>query len=142
MVRKASKSAKVSIPNTLPIYVCSYYRSPDNNLNPILQLQISLNKLVEKSLNMPSILLMGDFNFPSIVWSDGYGLPNPNPTYGSELNSVFLETMNDASLEQYVTEPTRQNNILDLVLSNNNNLNVVPGISDHEFMMLFSFNSQ
>ena len=66
--------AKVSIPNTQPIYVCSYYRSPDNNLNPILQLQISLNKLVEKSLNIPSILLMGDFNFPSIVWSDGYGL--------------------------------------------------------------------
>ena len=127
--------AKVSIPNTQPIYVCSYYRSPDNNLNPILQLQISLNKLVEKSLNIPSILLMGDFNFPSIVWSDGYGLLNPNPTYGSELNNVFLETMNDASLEQYVTEPTRQNNILDLVLSNNNNihnLNVVPGISDHD----------
>ncbi|XP_065903849.1 uncharacterized protein [Dysidea avara] len=78
---------------------------------------------------------MGDFNFPSVVWSDGYGLLNPNPTYGSELNNVFLETMNDASLEQYVTEPTRQNNILDLVLSNNNNihnLNVVPGISDHD----------
>ena len=78
---------------------------------------------------------MGDFNFPSIVWSDGYGLLNPNPTNGSELNNVFLETMNDASLEQYVTEPTRQNNILDLVLSSNNNihnLNVVPGISDHD----------
>ena len=65
---------------------------------------------------------MGDFNFPSVVWSDGQGLLNPNPTYGCELNNVFLETINDGGLEQYVTKPTRQNDILDLVLPNNNNI--------------------
>jgi len=78
---------------------------------------------------------MGDFNFPSVVWSDGQGLLNPNPIYGCELNNLFLETINDVVVEQYVSEPTRQNNILDLVLSNNNNihnLNIVPGISDHD----------
>ena len=42
--------------------------------------------------------------------------------------------MNDVGLEQYVITPTCHNNILDLVLSNNNNihsLRVIPGISDH-----------
>ena len=43
--------------------------------------------------------------------------------------------MNDIGLEQFVNTPTRLNNILDLVLSNNNDvhsLNVTPGISDHD----------
>jgi len=58
-----------------------------------------------------------------------------NSTYGCELNNVFLDTINNVGLEQYVTEPTRHNNILDLVLCNNNNihnLNVVVGIYDHD----------
>jgi len=48
---------------------------------------------------------------------------------------------------QYVTTPTRPNNILDLVLSNNNNihnLNVIPGISDHDaiqFQLSISYQS-
>ena len=67
--------AKIMLPNTRPIYLCSFYRPPDSNLNPILQLQCSLNKLAEKSPHMPTFLLLGGFNFPSIVWSDGHGQP-------------------------------------------------------------------
>ena len=127
--------AKIMLPNIRPIYLCSFYRPPDSNLNPILQLQCSLNKLAERSPHMPTILLLGDFNFPSIVWSDGHGQPGPSPSYGNELNNLFLETINDAGLEQFVISPTRQSNILDLVLSNSNNihnLGIVPGISDHD----------
>ena len=80
---------------------------------------------------------MGDFNFPSIVWSDGHGLLNPNPTY---VNSVFLETMNGVSLE--VTEPTRQSNVLDIVPSNNNNIHNLKYFRESLIMMLFSFNFQ
>ena len=58
---------------------------------------------------------MGDFNFPSIQWSDGHGVLNHNPTYGSELNNLFLTTMNDIGLEQFVNTPTRLNNILDFI---------------------------
>ena len=52
------------------------------------------------------ILLMDDFNFSSVVWSDGQSSLNPNPTYDCELNNVFLETINDGGLEICVTEPT------------------------------------
>ena len=46
---------------------------------------------------------MGDFNFPCIVWSDGSGQLNPCPAYGTELNSLFLDVINDAGFEKLVT---------------------------------------
>jgi len=104
---------KVTIPNRRPIYVCSFYRPPDNNPNPILQLQLSLSKLVtQHSINFTHTV--GNFNFPIIQWSDGHGLLSTNPTYGSELNNLFLTTINNIGLEQFVNTPTRLNNILDL----------------------------
>ena len=47
--------------------------------------------------------------------------------------------INDTSLEQLVFQPTRQRNILDLVLSSHPdtifNIEVVPGMSDHEIVV-------
>ena len=43
--------------------------------------------------------------------------------------------MNNVGLEQNIITPTRHDNILDIVLSNNNNIHslcVIPGISDHD----------
>ena len=57
---------------------------------------------------------MEDFNFPGITWSGGYGRIS-TPTYGSSLNKVFLDVINDASLEQFVHLPTHQDSILDFV---------------------------
>ena len=52
---------------------------------------------------------MGDFNLPSIVWSDGSGQLNPGPTYGTELNGLFSDVINDIGLEQSVAQ--RRTNI-------------------------------
>ena len=54
------------------------------------------------------------------------------PTYGSELNNLFLDIVNDVGLEQFVTPPTRRESILDLVFSNISDLSIIPGMSDHE----------
>ena len=45
---------------------------------------------------------MKDFNFPGITWSGGYGRIS-TPTYGSSLNKVFLDVIDDASLEHLYT---------------------------------------
>ena len=82
---------------------------------------------------------MGDFNFPGITWNSGYGQIS-TPTYGSRLNSLFLEIINDVGFEQFVHQATRQNNILDPVFSthpNISNLNTVPGISDHDAIIFY-----
>ena len=34
-----------------------------------------------------------------------------NPVYGFELNYLFLDIIRDSSLEQFVTDPTRKDNI-------------------------------
>ena len=56
---------------------------------------------------------MGDFNFPGINWdnldSDSHG-------------EAFLKLSQDCFLYQHVTSPTRENNILDLVFSTDDNM--------------------
>ena len=78
----------------------------------------------------------------NISWSDGGGTLNPSPAYGCEAN---LDTTNDHGLEQLVTETTRGNNVLDLIICshphNIHDINIIPGISDHE-ALLFYLNSQ
>ena len=48
----------------------------------------------------------------------------------------FLDFLDDTGLDQIVTEPTRQQNTLDLFITNNETLvqrcKTIPGISDHE----------
>ena len=117
-----------------PGHICAFYHPPTSDLYPIEQLHLSLSNLLNQSKTLPNILLMGDFNFPGITWNSGYGQISTS-TYGSRLNSLFLEIINDVGLEQFVHQATRQNNILDLVFSthpNISNLNTVPGISDHD----------
>ena len=49
---------------------------------------------------------------------------------------MFMDIINDSCLSQIVTEPTREANILDLVLRNMSNkvlkLTVILGVSDHK----------
>jgi len=59
------------------------------------------------------------------------------PTYGSSLNNLFLDTLADAGLEQYVYQPTRQNDILDLVFLLIQD-SQISGISDHD-ATIFNF---
>ena len=55
---------------------------------------------------------MGDFNYSGIDWAE---------KTGNLESSDFLEVINDNFLCQHITEPTRGANILDLVLSNDEN---------------------
>ena len=60
----------------------------------------------------------------------------PNPTYGTDVNQLLLESINEFALDQLVAEPTYGRNILDLIFSSHpesiSNIQVIPGISDHD----------
>jgi endonuclease/exonuclease/phosphatase family metal-dependent hydrolase len=81
---------------------------------------------------------MGDFNLPSINWENGTN--KPSPQYGTCINQKILDIISDNNMEQIVTEPTRENNTLDLCFTNNpglvQNLEVEPGISDHNMVTI------
>ena len=105
-----------------------------------MQLRLYLNKITQRATDLPNIILTGDFNLPSIKWLDGSGQLDSHPIYGVELNNLFLDLINDIGFEQSVTTPTRNKNILDLVLSTSPNvidLDVTPGMSDHEAVVFY-----
>ena len=125
---------KLSLSNQPAIHIGSFYRPPNPDSYPIEQLSVSLTRL-NNSNTPPNIVLMGDFNFPSITWHNGYGNIATTPTYGNALNNMFLDVINDNSLEQFVHLPTRLENTLDLVFCTYPkivNISTVPGISDHD----------
>ncbi len=66
-------------------------------------------------------LITGDFNYPGIRWVDGSGFVNSD--IGVEYE--FTNLLSDAFLYQLVDAPTRGVNTLDLVLSNNVDLDTV-----------------
>ena len=127
--------AKLHFRGRQPIYICSFYRPPDNSLNALIQLRQSLDLLSNES-TVPFIILAGDFNLPDITWNDGHGLVNPSPAYGVDVNTYFLDTIDDHSLEQLVNFPTRNDHTLDLILTTLPEMladvATVPGMSDHE----------
>ena len=131
--------AKLQFPNNKSLYLCLFYRPPNNNnVIPIIKLNDFLSSVFyNESPQLPQILLAGDFNLPCISWIDGH--IKPNPTYGTDVNQSLLESINEFALDaldQLVTEPTRGRNILDLIFSSHpesiSNIQVIPGISDHE----------
>lgn len=99
-----------------------------------------LSTLNHSLSSFSNILLMGDFNFPSIDWSSSQTSQST-----SSASYEFLELLQDYDLTQHVTQPTRhrdgqQSSLLDLVISSPNVqissvLHSAPlGRSDHDFL--------
>ena len=131
--------AKIDISKRNPIFICSFYRPPKNLLQPLVKLHESLSELLNSNVSPPCIILAGDFNLPSIYWSDGSGQLQSNPVYEHEINSLFLDVISDCGcLEQFVTSPTRGSNTLDLTFSSQSiisDTSIVPGMLDHEAVL-------
>ena len=86
-----------------------FYRPPSSDIDYLKEFERSLS-LIELSDNNVSILLLGDFNLPQIVWS------TQSPTCPDSLSSTFCAIIADYFLHQLALQPTREQNILDLVL--------------------------
>ena len=97
--------AKLQVDNKKVVYICSFYRPPNCDTDPILHLKESILRII--NIHGPSnIILGGDFNFPDISWDDGIGYINTNPAYSREVNVLFCDLLNDFGMEQLVDEPT------------------------------------
>ena len=79
------------------------YRSPNSSVeNNTLLFELM------KQVSSKNTVIMGDFNYPDISWSEGF-----SGSHGSD----FFKLTQDCFLHQHVCFPTREKNILDLVLS-------------------------
>ena len=110
------------------------YRSPSS---PLLPSSEHICQVLRKASTYSHLLFCGDFNYPSIDWSNG-----PIVSSSSQPIQLFLDTLNDLFLYQHVTDPTRYRaggspHVLDLVLTNEEDMvrdityHPGLGLSDH-----------
>lgn len=101
-----------------------FYRPPNNDPKPLEDLQAALQELSTNEL-----ILLGDFNLPEIDWLNNRALRH------SDIYTLMMDVVQDNFLTQLVNQPTRESNILDLVLTTSpdlvDNLAVGEPFSDH-----------
>ena len=85
------------------LFVGCVYRSPSASQNEVSELFKAIN-LTSKH----QVLIMGDFNYPGVKW---------NTLESDKDGELFLDLVQDCFLFQHVREPTRDKNILDLVIT-------------------------
>ena len=116
------------------------YRPPDCPTEKFIS---SLNELRKKRLEignpMKNIIFTGDLNFPTI------DLKMETADGGTHENQVqtntFLQFAQEQCLQQYIDEPKRKNNILNVFLTNNNQLTrqiiiTETSMSDHNIIQI------
>lgn len=107
--------------NTWKIFLCCMYRPPRCSTENMLEvLRIIEHEARKLGAPEPTIIINGDFNFPDIQWDDTtiYGGTTEDRL---QANSLFT-MMESLMLKQIIRIPTRGNNILDLFLTNDEDL--------------------
>jgi hypothetical protein len=110
---------------------CSCYRPPELGTSWADSFNTFLNLACD---NFNNIVLCGDFNLPGIPWDATASVAG-----ASEL--LLVEALNDHFLSQINKTPTRGDNILDLVISSNNDLTKVTEVLSSERTGIFTDHS-
>ena len=87
--------------------IWSFYRPPTQSVYNL----VALNNLI-LSVSQYPIVLLGEFNLPSINWSITF------PATSSPVANFMCDLVRDKYLLQMVVSPIRHQSLLDLVLTN------------------------
>ena len=74
-----------------------------------------INRTHHQGKKLPSVHVLGDFNFKDIDWPDR--LSKSGSTLSQLEGQILIDIMNDHGLKQMVHFPTREKNTLDLILT-------------------------
>ena len=117
------------------IIFAAAYRPPMSDQIYMDTVNQTLSTLCHKFSNMP-ILIVGDMNLPDIEWETEQLTTNQH----THSISYFFDTLANTGLQQIVNCPTRNNNTLDVVLTNRPSLAKqcvgMPGLSDHDIVFV------
>ena len=104
------------------VYRPPYFKDTDvEAFNLVLEeLTNCLNESTNQAPGCNILTGFGDFNLPKLNWfSEGFPQAPGKSGNEHEIYKAFLEFAQDNFLLQMITSPTRGNNILDLILTNN-----------------------
>ena len=133
-------SVKLKTNDTLVINI---YRPPDTERheNAFEEALVKLEEILAKNENN-NIIITGDLNFPTIEWAvdDEMNVLITSQTLPKQAKALF-DLLDEYCLMQCISKPTRGQNILDLVFTNNQQLisdiqinDVSKTISDHKII--------
>ena len=117
------------------ILLGTVYKPKHNHAVTIDNLQNVFTKINHKMPNN-NIIVCGEFNQPIVDWNNLCRIPS---TWACSKTAIKLINVTvENGLYQVVDKPTRGDNILDLVLTNNTNvirkIEVEPGLGDYEMV--------
>ena len=122
----------------MKVTIVAIYRPPDTELclfKPVLD-KVS-KYLTTNSSRKNDIFIMGDLNFPNVEWGTEKTLSKCSRN-DKDCFTEVLQLMSDHFLVQTVDVPTRQGNILDVVLTNSQLVRKVSAVntvmSDHKLV--------
>ncbi len=129
---------EVKCSNKIKLIFNLIYRSPSSENNITDHIINNIYDCYNYSIqnNYSGIYIIGDFNFPNINW-----------LHSDKNNHIFYDAITQSGLFQIIYEPTRYNNILDLVITDSpgftRNITINPPIKncDHN-IILFSIEYQ
>ena len=120
------------------VILCSIYRPPSSDATYLQELIKILEEVVINNPTIP-IWIAGDINLPNIDWNKNTVVNNCYPLV---LCNSILDFIADHGFSQTVQTPTRNQNILDIFLTNRpstvSSCDVISGISDHEIVCISS----
>ena len=98
-------------------YVASWYRQPGGSSEEfqLFRDQLDHIRAKHKGNKLPSVHVLGDFNFKDIAWPDR--LNKSRSLLSQSEGQMLIDAMNDHGLEQLVHFPTREKNTLYLILT-------------------------
>ena len=125
---------KIKLKNQKDLLIGGFYM-PHRNTKDMEELEKSL-KIITDENNNNNIILAGDFNCPDITWET---LSLKMDASDKEIQRTLIDITSQTGLTQIHEEPTRENNLLDLVFTTNPTLSKsstnIPGISDHAIIV-------
>ena len=122
--------------NTINIFI---YRPPDTTLSTFSRIIKELQSILEEIQSPePNIIITGDFNFPFVKWiretSNGCrweyvtGASASRDEKAQFINLILL--LDKYNIIQSIEEPTRGNNTLDLIFTNNIDMFIDIGVTE------------
>jgi hypothetical protein len=93
------------------VLVCVCYRPPNAGIEFHQEFERFL-KFANDS-RYKDIIVLGDFNFPSVHWLNGSGFSD------ATIESRFTDYLQESGLFQLINVPTRGHNLIDLLLTTN-----------------------
>ena len=117
------------------VIICSIYRPPSSDISCTKDL-ITLLEDIAINNRTACIWIGEDINLPNVDWNSII----VNNSYPLAICNTILDFAADYDFPQTVSTPTRNQNILDIFLTNRPSVitscEVIPGISDHEIVSI------